>query len=83
VSSTVQIEESVLLRPVLGVMARSGLNPAVSVATAVVLYLAAHGGRRDYDRDPGELVRLAVKAQWHRDPPHQVIDWLAERETGD
>jgi hypothetical protein len=54
-------------------------NPAVAVASAVVLYLAGHGGRARYDRDPDELVRLAVKAQWHGDPPDYVADWLAGR----
>jgi hypothetical protein len=51
-------------------------------ANGVVLYLAAHGGRADYDRDRHELVRLAVRAQWHKDPPRRVADWLAGRETG-
>jgi hypothetical protein len=54
-------------------------DPAVAVASAVVLYLASHGGRASYDRDPDELMQLAVKAQWHRDPPDSVADWLAER----
>jgi hypothetical protein len=51
-------------------------NPAVSVATAIVLYLAAHGGREDYDRDPEELIQLAVRGQWHGHPPEAVADWL-------
>jgi hypothetical protein len=54
-------------------------NPAVSVALAIVLYSAAKGGRVDYDRDPGELIALAARAQWHRDPPEVVADWLADR----
>jgi len=54
-------------------------NPAVSVATAVVLYLAAKRGRADYDRDPEELMKLAARAQWHGDPPSYVADWLADR----
>jgi hypothetical protein len=54
-------------------------NPAVSVATAVVLYLAAKGGRADYDRDPLELMRLAARAQWHGDSPSYVAEWLAAR----
>jgi hypothetical protein len=54
-------------------------NPAVSVATAVVLYLAGHGGRAGFDRDPGELIQLAVRAQWHGDPPSAVADWVADR----
>jgi hypothetical protein len=54
-------------------------NPAVSVASAVALYLAAHHGTASYDRDPDELIRLAVSAQWHGDPPEAVADWLALR----
>ena len=53
--------------------------PAVAVASAVVLYLAAKGGTADYDRDPRELTRLAVRAQWRGDPPTYVVDWLAGR----
>jgi hypothetical protein len=54
-------------------------DPAVSVATAVVLYLAEKRGRGDDIRDPGELMRLAARAQWHGDPPTDVADWLALR----
>jgi hypothetical protein len=54
-------------------------DPAISVASAVVLYLASHGGRADYDRDPEELIELAVRAQWHGHPPEAVADWVAGR----
>jgi hypothetical protein len=54
-------------------------DPAVAVASAVVLYLAAKGGTASYDRDPRELMRLAVRAQWRDDPPTYVVDWLAGR----
>ena len=54
-------------------------NPAVAVASAVVLYLASKGGQASYDRDPSELRRLAVRAQWHGDPPTYVADWLGDR----
>lgn len=54
-------------------------DPAVAVASAVVLYLAAKGGRASYDRDPDELVRLAVRAQWRGQPPSYVVDWLEGR----
>jgi hypothetical protein len=54
-------------------------DPAVSVATAVVLYLAAKRSRGDGIRDPQELMRLAVRAQWHGDPPEAVMEWLADR----
>jgi hypothetical protein len=51
-------------------------DPAVSVATAVVLYLAAKRSRADGIRDPHELITLAARAQWHRDPPTAVAEWL-------
>ena len=54
-------------------------DPGVAVATAVVLYLAGRGGQPDYDRDPDELIELAVRTQWHGDPPDYVSDWLAAR----
>lgn len=57
-------------------------NPSVSVATAVVLYLAAKRGQASDDRDPRELIRLAVRSLWHGDPPSGVAEWLAERGVG-
>jgi hypothetical protein len=57
-------------------------NPAVSVANAVVLYLASKRGHGDDERDPRELMRLAARAQWHGDPPTSVTDWLAFRGVG-
>jgi hypothetical protein len=57
-------------------------SPALSVATAVVLYLASKPGRTDAVRDPHELMQLAARAQWHQDPPTGVADWLAVRGVG-
>jgi hypothetical protein len=54
-------------------------NPAVSVAVAVVLYLAAKRGHGEDLRDPREAMRLAARLQWQRDPPADVVDWLALR----
>jgi hypothetical protein len=54
-------------------------DPAVSVATAVVLYLAAKRSKGDEIRDPQELMLLATRAQWHGDPPDAVAEWLAAR----
>ena len=54
-------------------------DAAVSVATAVVLYLAAKRSRGDDIHDPGELMRLAVRAQWHGDQPEAVAQWLGDR----
>jgi hypothetical protein len=51
-------------------------DPGVTLVVAVVLFLASRGGSADYDRDPDELIRLAVRAQWHGDPPDEVSDWL-------
>jgi hypothetical protein len=56
-----------------------GEIPSVSVAAAVVLYLAAHHGTASFDGRPDELVQLAVRAQWHGNPPEYVTDWLASR----
>jgi hypothetical protein len=54
-------------------------NPAVSMAVTVVLYLAEKRGEADNDRNPGELLRLAARSQWHGHPPQDVADWLALR----
>lgn len=43
-------------------------DPAVSVASAVVLYLAEKRDHGDDVRDPRELMQLAARLQWHRDP---------------
>jgi hypothetical protein len=56
-----------------------GENPAVAVAGAVVLYLAAHPGELDADREPQGVVERAVRAQWRGDTPAFVDDWLAGR----
>ena len=56
-----------------------GENPAVAVAGAVVLYLAAHPGELDADRDAEGVVQRAVRAQWRGDTPGFVDDWLAGR----
>jgi hypothetical protein len=54
-------------------------HPAVSVASAVVLYLAASRGESNYDRDPLEMIRLSVRTQWHQHPPSDVVAWLTAR----
>jgi hypothetical protein len=52
-------------------------DPAVSMATAAILYLAH---RRDELHDhPDKILRLAARAEWKGDPPDQVVEWLAER----
>ncbi len=58
------------------------LDPAVqsgtlAMAGAITTYLSF---RRDEARaDPGELIRLAARAEWEGDPPGAVSSWLAER----
>jgi hypothetical protein len=52
-------------------------NPAVSMAAAVVLYLAHR--RDEVDDDPEDILRLAARAEWRGDPPQLVVDWLAAR----
>jgi hypothetical protein len=52
-------------------------DPAVSMATAVILYLAR---RRDELHDhPSKILRLAARAEYKGDPPEQVVEWLADR----
>ena len=56
-----------------------GENPAVAVAGAVVLYLAAHPGEVDRHGNPDQIVSRAVRAQWRGDAPRYVEDWLSGR----
>jgi hypothetical protein len=52
-------------------------DPAVSMATATILYLAR---RRDELHDePSKILRLAARAEWQGDPPQSVRDWLTDR----
>lgn len=52
-------------------------DPAVSVAVAVILYLAR---RRDELHDDAEkILRLAARAEWQGDPPEMVVEWLEDR----
>jgi hypothetical protein len=52
-------------------------DPAVSMASAVILYLAHR--RDEIDDDPENILRLAARAEWKGDPPQPVLDWLADR----
>jgi hypothetical protein len=52
-------------------------NPAVSVAAAVILYLAHR--RDELGADSDHVLRLAARAEWKGDPPESVRDWLADR----
>jgi hypothetical protein len=52
-------------------------DPSVAVANAVVLYLAHR--RDEFDDDPEDVMRLAVRAEWKGDPPEAVVQWLNDR----
>jgi hypothetical protein len=54
-----------------------GENPAVAVASALVLYLAAHPDEVDSAHDPDQVIVRAVRAQWRGDTPDYVDAWLA------
>jgi hypothetical protein len=49
-------------------------NGALSVAAAIVVYLRFR--RDESSADADELVRLAVRSEWHGDPPEPVTEWL-------
>jgi hypothetical protein len=52
-------------------------DPSVAVANAVVLYLAHR--RDEFDDDPEDVMRLAVRAEWKGDPPVALVQWLGDR----
>ena len=52
-------------------------NPAMQIAAAVAIYLAHR--RDELDEEPRALLELAARAEFDRQPPDGVRDWLAER----
>jgi hypothetical protein len=52
-------------------------DPAIAVASAVVLYLAYR--RDELDDDPEKILRLAARAEWRGEPPEVVRTWLSDR----
>lgn len=52
-------------------------DPTVSIAAAVILYLAHR--RDELDDEPDKILRLAARAEWKGDPPYAVREWLAGR----
>jgi hypothetical protein len=52
-------------------------DPAVMVAIAVATYLAFR--RDEMDDDPGDILRLAVRAEFDGNPPDNVRAWLDEQ----
>ena len=52
-------------------------DPAVAVASAVILYLAH---RRDaLDDDAEDVLRMAARNEWKGEPPEVIVDWLSDR----
>lgn len=59
----------------LGALDPDETDGALQAAGAVATYLAFR--RDEVDRDPGELVRRAVRAEYHDDPPASVEEFVA------
>lgn len=55
----------------------AGENPAVSMAVALILYLAHR--RDELEDDPDTVLRLAARSEWNGQPPAAVQNWLEER----
>ena len=54
-------------------------EPAVTMAQAIVLYLAHRRDMVDEDPADAELLSLAARAEFDADPPQPVQDWLTDR----
>ncbi len=54
-----------------------GENPAVSMAVALILYLAHR--RDELEDDPDTVLRLAARSEWSGQPPAAVQNWLEQR----
>ena len=54
-------------------------EPAVTMAQAIVLYLAHRRDMVDADPVDDELLTLAARAEFAGDPPQPVADWLNDR----
>ncbi len=52
-------------------------EPAVTMAQAIVLYLAHR--RDEVSDDDGDILSLAARAEFKGNPPQSVQDWLADR----
>jgi hypothetical protein len=57
------------------------LDPALTMARAVVVYLAYR--RDEIDADPIELLRLTARGEFDGHPPQPVSEWLARRGAAD
>jgi hypothetical protein len=52
-------------------------NPAVSMAGAMILYLAHR--RDEIGAEPADILRLTARSEWKGDPPDLVRDYLTDR----
>lgn len=52
-------------------------DPAVTMAQAVVLYLAHK--RDEIDDDDVDILAMAARSEFKGDPPQPVADWLVDR----
>jgi hypothetical protein len=52
-------------------------DPPVMLAIAVATYLAYR--RDEIDDDPGDILRLAIRAEYDGNPPDNVRRWLEEQ----
>ena len=52
-------------------------DPAVTMASAVAVYLAHR--RTELDDEPDQILRMAARAEFDGNPPPAIADWLAER----
>jgi hypothetical protein len=52
-------------------------DPAVMMAIAVATYLAFR--RDEMDDDPGDILRLAARAEYNGNPPDNLREWLDVR----
>jgi hypothetical protein len=52
-------------------------NGSLSMAGAITIYLSYR--RDELHAAPAELIRLAARAEWGKELPTVVQDWLAER----
>ena len=52
-------------------------DPAVMMAVAVATYLAFR--RDEVDDDPGDILRLAARAEYNGNPPENVRSWLEQQ----
>ena len=54
-------------------------EPAVTMAQAIVLYLAHRRDMVEDDPADEELLTLAARSEFSGDPPQPIADWLADR----